>query len=80
LAAAKYIASQLKLLKIEPAGDNGDYLQSVKFSEDNSIAAAPDRLTTIRGTDSMARQRSTLSFAETSRIAVIAVVSGRLDL
>src|SRR5256886_15214937 len=32
LAAAKYIASQLKLLKIEPAGDNGDYLQTVKFS------------------------------------------------
>src|SRR5437762_142288 len=31
LAAAKYIASQLKLLKIEPAGDNGDYLQTVKF-------------------------------------------------
>src|ERR1041385_349126 len=31
LAAAKYIASQLKLLKIEPAGDNGDFLQSVKF-------------------------------------------------
>src|SRR6266566_5442877 len=31
LAAAKYIASQLKLLKIEPAGDNGDYLQTAKF-------------------------------------------------
>ena len=31
LAAAKYIASQLKRLKIEPAGDNGDYLQAVKF-------------------------------------------------
>ena len=31
LAAAKYIASQLKLLKIEPAGDNGNYLQTVKF-------------------------------------------------
>ncbi|HEV8140555.1 MAG TPA: M20/M25/M40 family metallo-hydrolase [Pyrinomonadaceae bacterium] len=32
LAAAKYIASQLKSLKIEPAGDNGDYLQTVKFT------------------------------------------------
>src|SRR2546423_12144088 len=31
LAAAKYIASQLKLLKIEAAGDNGDYLQTAKF-------------------------------------------------
>ena len=31
LAAAKYIAAQLKAMKIEPAGDNGDYLQTVKF-------------------------------------------------
>src|SRR5260370_37455672 len=31
LAAAKYIAAQLKLLKIEPAGDDGGYLQPGKF-------------------------------------------------
>ncbi|HXI26395.1 MAG TPA: M20/M25/M40 family metallo-hydrolase [Pyrinomonadaceae bacterium] len=31
LAAAKYIASQLKAMKIEPAGDHGDFLQTVKF-------------------------------------------------
>lgn len=31
LVAAKYIASQLKLLKIKPAGDDGGYLQTVKF-------------------------------------------------
>src|SRR5438045_7601517 len=31
LAAAKYIASQLKALKIAPAGDSGDYLQTVRF-------------------------------------------------
>src|ERR1700687_4994903 len=31
LAAAKYIASQLKLLKIDPACDDGGYLQTVKF-------------------------------------------------
>lgn len=31
LAAAKYIASQLKEMKIAPAGDNSGYLQSVKF-------------------------------------------------
>src|SRR5438046_7854901 len=31
LRAAEYIASQLKALKITPAGDNGGYLQSVKF-------------------------------------------------
>jgi Peptidase family M28 len=32
LAAAKYIAAQLQAMKIEPAGDNGGYLQSVKFT------------------------------------------------
>ncbi|HEX3083875.1 MAG TPA: M20/M25/M40 family metallo-hydrolase, partial [Pyrinomonadaceae bacterium] len=31
LRAAEYIASQLKTLKIKPAGDNGGYLQTVKF-------------------------------------------------
>jgi hypothetical protein len=31
LAAAKYIASQLQAMNIEPAGDNGDFLQTVKF-------------------------------------------------
>jgi len=31
LAAAKYIASQLRLLRIKPAGDDGGYLQTVKF-------------------------------------------------
>jgi len=31
LRAAQYIASQLKLLKIKPAGDDGGYLQTVKF-------------------------------------------------
>jgi len=31
LTAAKYIASQLKLLRIKPAGDNGGYLQTVNF-------------------------------------------------
>src|SRR5438105_3231249 len=41
MAAAKYIASQLKLLKIEPAGDNGDYLQTVKFSR-RRRGATPD--------------------------------------
>src|SRR6266702_1340166 len=41
LAAAKYIASQLKALKIEPAGDNGDYLQTAKFSR-SPRGAAPD--------------------------------------
>ncbi|HEY3104356.1 MAG TPA: M20/M25/M40 family metallo-hydrolase [Pyrinomonadaceae bacterium] len=40
LAAAKYIASQLKALQIEPAGDN-EYLQTVKFTR-RMRGAAPD--------------------------------------
>lgn len=40
LAAAKYIASQLKALKIEPAGDNGEYLQTVKFTRRTRGASA----------------------------------------
>ena len=31
LRAAQYIAAQLKLLRIKPAGDDGGYLQTVKF-------------------------------------------------
>src|SRR2546423_5988348 len=41
LAAAKYIAAQLKAMKIEPAGDNGDYLQTVKFKR-RTRGAPPD--------------------------------------
>src|SRR2546429_5342243 len=41
LAAAKYIAAQLKAMKIEPAGDGGDYLQTVKFKR-RTRGAAPD--------------------------------------
>lgn len=44
LAAAKYIASQLKLLKIKPAGDNGGYLQTVKFMR--RVRGAPDQAPT----------------------------------
>ena len=40
LRAAEYIASQLKVLKIKPAGDNGGYLQTVKFQRRARGAAA----------------------------------------
>src|SRR5436309_10699002 len=49
LRAAQYIASQLKLLKIKPAGDDGDYLQTVKFQRrqrGNSNAPATEGTTT----------------------------------
>ena len=41
LAAAQYIASQLKLLKIKPGGDNGGYLQTVKFMR--RVRGAPEQ-------------------------------------
>jgi acetylornithine deacetylase/succinyl-diaminopimelate desuccinylase-like protein len=40
LRAAEYIASQLKVLKIKPAGDSGGYLQAVKFQRRARGAAA----------------------------------------
>lgn len=44
LAAARYIASQLKLLRIKPAGDNGGYLQTAKFMR--RVRGAPDQAPT----------------------------------
>lgn len=41
LTAAKYIASQLKLLRIKPAGDNGGYLQTVTFKR--RVRGAPEQ-------------------------------------
>jgi len=49
LKAAQYIASQLKLLKIKPAGDDGGYLQTVKFQRrqrGNPTAPPADAITT----------------------------------
>jgi len=48
LTAAKYIASQLKLLKIEPAGEDGGYLQTAKFQrrQRGAAGAAPAEATT----------------------------------
>jgi Peptidase family M28 len=44
LTAAKYIASQLKLLRIKPAGDNGGYLQTVTFKR--RVRGAPEQAPT----------------------------------
>jgi acetylornithine deacetylase/succinyl-diaminopimelate desuccinylase-like protein len=60
LRAAEYIAGQLRLLKVKPAGDNGGYLQTVKFQRRprGAAPAAPpaDAVTTnvigiLRGKD-----------------------------
>ena len=44
LAAANYIAAQLKLLKITPAGDNGTFLQTAKFMR--RVRGAPNQAPT----------------------------------
>jgi len=79
LAAAKYIASQLKALKIEPAGDNGDYLQTVKFMRRTrgAPADAPGvELTTtnvlaiIRGSDPKLSKETVLLSAHLDHLGV----------
>ena len=79
LAAAKYIAAQLKALKIEPAGDNGDYLQSVKFTRRSRGAAADSagiELTTtnvlgiIRGSDPKLSKETILLSAHLDHLGV----------
>ena len=85
LAAAKYIASQLKALKIEPAGDNGDYLQTVKFTRRarGAPADAPGvEMTTtnvlgiIRGSDAKFAKETILLSAHLDHLGVRANVPG----
>jgi hypothetical protein len=85
LAAAKYIAAQLKALKIEPAGDNGDYLQSVKFTRRarGAPADAPGvEMTTtnvlgiIRGSDAKFAKETILLSAHLDHLGVRANLPG----
>ena len=85
LAAAKYIASQLKALKIEPAGDNGDYLQTVKFARRArgapADAAGVEMTTTnvlgiIRGSDSKIAKETILLSAHLDHLGVRANLPG----
>lgn len=85
LAAAKYIASQLKALKIEPAGDNGDYLQTAKFTRRTrgAPADAPGvALTTtnvlgiIRGSDPKYAKETILLSAHLDHLGVRANLPG----
>src|SRR5450755_3505787 len=84
LAAAKYIASQLKLLKIEPAGDDGGYLQSVKFQrrQRGAPGAAPAEATTtnvvgiLRGSDPKLVKESILLTAHLDHLGVGREVNG----
>jgi len=84
LEAAKYIAAQLKALKIEPAGDDGGYLQTVKFTRRRR--GAPDApgtesVTTnvigiIRGRDATLAKETILLSAHFDHLGVGKEVNG----
>lgn len=84
LEAAKYIASQLKLLKIEPAGDDGGYLQTVKFtrrSRRNPEAPPIEAVTTnvigiLRGSDRASAKETILLSAHLDHLGVGREVNG----
>ena len=78
LAAAKYIASQLKLLKVEPAGDEGGYLQTAKFMRRTRGApdAAPVEAATtnvvgiLRGSDPKLSKETVLLSAHLDHLGI----------
>lgn len=82
LTAAKYIASQLKLLKIEAAGDDGGYLQTAKFMR--RVRGAPDTIeatTTnvvgiLRGSDPKLAKETVLLSAHLDHLGVGREVNG----
>jgi Peptidase family M28 len=84
LAAAKYIASQLKLLKIKPAGDDGGYLQTVKFQRRQRGApdAPPKEATTtnvvgiLRGRDPKLAKETVLLSAHLDHLGIGREVKG----
>lgn len=82
LAAAKYIASQLKLLKIEPAGDDGGYLQTVRFQRRQRGAPTPVDATTtnavgiLRGSDPNLAKETILLSAHLDHLGIGRAVNG----
>jgi Zn-dependent M28 family amino/carboxypeptidase len=84
LAAAKYIASQLKLLKIDAAGDDGGYLQTARFmrrSRGAPDAAATEATTTnvvgiLRGSDSKLAKDTVLLSAHLDHLGIGREVNG----
>jgi acetylornithine deacetylase/succinyl-diaminopimelate desuccinylase-like protein len=84
LVAAKYIASQLKLLKIDAAGDDGGYLQTARFMRRARGApdAAPTEATTtnvvgiLRGSDPKLAKDTILLSAHLDHLGIGREVSG----
>jgi len=84
LAAARYIASQMKLLRVKPAGDNGDYLQTVQFTR--RVRGAPDQPGTpatttnvigiLRGRDPVLTKETILLSAHLDHLGIGREVSG----
>src|SRR5258707_14644455 len=72
LTAAKYIASQLKLLKIEPAGDDGGYLQTVKFGS----GATTNVIGILRGSDPKFGKETVLVSAHLDHLGIGREVNG----
>ncbi len=72
LTAAKYIASQLKLLKIEPAGDDGGYLQSVKFG----ARTTTNVIGSLRGSDPKFGKETILLSAHLDHLGIGREVNG----
>jgi hypothetical protein len=84
LEAAKYIAAQLKLLKVAPAGDAGGYLQTVKFmrrQRGNPGATPVDAITTnvigiVRGRDATLTKETVLLSAHLDHLGIGREVNG----
>src|SRR5258706_3907909 len=82
LAAAKYIASQLKLLKIDAAGDDGGYLQTAKFMRrvrgalDTTAATTTNVVGILRGSDPKLAKETVLLSAHLDHLGVGREVNG----
>jgi len=84
LLAAKYIASQLKLLKIDAAGDNGGYLQTTRFMRRSRGApeAIPTEASTtnvvgiLRGSDPKLGKETVLLSAHLDHLGIGREVNG----
>jgi Zn-dependent M28 family amino/carboxypeptidase len=72
LVAAKYIAAQLKQLKIEPAGDDGGYLQTVKFG----AGTTTNVIGILRGSDAKLTKETILLSAHLDHLGIGREVNG----